>query len=126
MNGSDSILPDTNALIYYFNGHLKVVNALRNKILYIPSIVEIEILSFPKLETESELQIRALFSDPYCSQIDLIPDIKELTIQIRKVYQVKLPDAIIAASAIYLDIPLLTFDTGFTKIKDLDLVLIES
>lgn len=40
--------------------------------------------------------------------------------------QVKLPDAIIAASAIYLDIPLLTVDTGFTKIKDLDLVLIES
>ena len=40
-------------------------------------------------------------------------------------YKTKLPDALIAASAIMLGIPLLTFDKGFSKIKELDIVLLE-
>ena len=35
----------------------------------------------------------------------------------------KLPDAIVAATAIYLDIPLVTFDTDFKKIDNLKLIL---
>jgi len=34
-------------------------------------------------------------------------------------------DAIIAATAIYLDLPLLTADTGFEKIPQLKLILLE-
>ena len=40
-------------------------------------------------------------------------------------FVVKLPDAIIAATALYLDLPLLTADTGFQKIQDLKLILLE-
>jgi len=38
---------------------------------------------------------------------------------------VKLPDAIVAATAIYLDLPLLTADMGFNKIPHLKLILLE-
>ena len=38
---------------------------------------------------------------------------------------VKLPDAIVAATAIYLDFPLLTADTGFEKVPGLNLILLE-
>ena len=37
----------------------------------------------------------------------------------------KTADAIIAASAIYLNLPLVTADKGFKKIKELDLQLLE-
>ncbi|MDR3184479.1 MAG: PIN domain-containing protein [Prevotellaceae bacterium] len=36
-----------------------------------------------------------------------------------------MPDALIAATAIYLDIPLLTFDKGFKNIPELQLILWE-
>jgi predicted nucleic acid-binding protein len=36
-----------------------------------------------------------------------------------------LPDAIVAATAIYLDIPVITFDTDFEKIEELKLVLLK-
>ncbi|MBN8718162.1 MAG: PIN domain-containing protein [Sediminibacterium magnilacihabitans] len=36
-----------------------------------------------------------------------------------------LPDALIAATAIHNNLPLLTADTGFTRIKELNIVLIE-
>jgi len=38
---------------------------------------------------------------------------------------VKLPDAIVAATSIYLDLPLLTADVGFEKIHGLKLILLE-
>jgi predicted nucleic acid-binding protein len=36
-----------------------------------------------------------------------------------------LPDAIVAATAIFLGIPLLTFDSNFSKIDELDFILLE-
>lgn len=56
MNGNRSILIDTNALIYYFNGNEKV-KAISDEILYVSAITEIELLSFSQLDKESELQI---------------------------------------------------------------------
>lgn len=40
-------------------------------------------------------------------------------------YKIKLPDAIIAATAIYLDLPLVTFDEDFKQIEELTLVLMK-
>ena len=49
--------------------------------------------------------------------------IKEYTIKLRKKHQLKLPDAIIAASSLYINVPLVTADKDFKKIsKDVDLV----
>lgn len=42
----------------------------------------------------------------------------------RKHYKIKLPDAIIAATAIVNQIPLITADKVFEQIKELNLVLI--
>jgi predicted nucleic acid-binding protein len=60
-----------------------------------------------------------------CTVIDLSQNIKNMTTDIEQRYKVKLPDDVIAASAAFLDIPLLTRDAGFEKIKSLNLLLIE-
>jgi predicted nucleic acid-binding protein len=49
----------------------------------------------------------------------------QITIELRQQYKMKTPDVIIAASSLFRNIPLLTFDKGFTVIKKLDLVLLE-
>jgi predicted nucleic acid-binding protein len=57
-----------------------------------------------------------------CTIIDITPGIKELVISIRKKYIIKLPDAIILATSIWLNMPLITADHDFTKIDIADLI----
>lgn len=59
-----------------------------------------------------------------CNEISLTDEIKENTIEIRKKYKIKLPDAIVAASAIVNNLPLITADKGFNQIEELNLKLI--
>jgi predicted nucleic acid-binding protein len=49
-------------------------------------------------------------------------DIKDTYIELTRKYQLKLPDALISASAIAWEIPFITEDKGFKKITELDLI----
>lgn len=51
--------------------------------------------------------------------LDFIPNLKDIIIQVRSKKKIKLPDAIIAATAIYFDIPLISTDKGFNNIEGL-------
>jgi pilT protein domain protein len=120
MNGID-FLADTNALIYLLNGDSCMFPYLE-KNLAISIISTMELLSFSGM-TETEGQsIRAFIND--CKEIALSNEIKEKTIEIRKKYRTKLPDAIIAASAIVNNLPLITADKGFNQIEELNLQVI--
>jgi predicted nucleic acid-binding protein len=120
-NYPDSLMIDTNILIYLLNGDKSLSDILSGKNVYISFINELEILSsksFTKLEI---LNITAMLNE--CKIIDINSGIKDTTINLRNSYKLKLPDAIIAATAIYLDIPLLTSDMDFQKLKKLELLL---
>jgi len=58
----------------------------------------------------------------HCIIVDINADIKELTIQIKKATSVKLPDAIIMASALYMDLPIITADEDFKKSEESDII----
>ena len=60
-----------------------------------------------------------------CIIIDINEEIKKTTIQIKQKHQIKLPDSIIAATTLFIEIPLLTADKGFKKINKLNLALFE-
>jgi predicted nucleic acid-binding protein len=49
--------------------------------------------------------------------------VKNIVIDLRRKYSIKLPDAIIAATAIFLNIPLISADKHFEKIAELMFVL---
>ncbi|MGM0581930.1 MAG: type II toxin-antitoxin system VapC family toxin [Bacteroidota bacterium] len=123
MNGTN-LFVDTNILLYYLKGNEEVVELISEKSLSISFITELEILSFPKLTTDSESQIRSLLKS--CSLIELNSKIKEITIELRKKYKMKLPDAIIAASAYYNNVPLITADKDFQKLEELNIILYEN
>jgi hypothetical protein len=57
--------------------------------------------------------------------MDLERGIKNLTIEIKIKYKLKIPDAIIAASAQYYNLPLITADKAFRKLKDQNIVFYE-
>jgi predicted nucleic acid-binding protein len=57
--------------------------------------------------------------------VDLATPIKEIAVELRLSKTLKLPDAIIAATSIYLDFPLFTYDKAFRKVKHLNVILLE-
>ncbi len=121
MNGVD-FLADTNAVIYLLSGNQCMLPYISSR-LAISAISFMELLSFPMISEDEEKVIREFLQT--CEMILLSNDVMEQTIQIRKSFKTKLPDAIIAATAIESGLPLLTADTGFAKIDGLKLVALE-
>lgn len=120
MNGID-FLADTNALIYLLGGNSCMTPYLQKKLSF-SVISEMELLSYSGITKEEEKNINALLSD--CIEVSISNEIKLKTIEIRKKYRTKLPDSIVAASAIVNNIPLITADKGFRQIMELKLELI--
>jgi predicted nucleic acid-binding protein len=84
-------------------------------------ISEIELLSWQHLP-ETELKIISSFLTNF-ERVELTEKVKIETIKIRKSTGIKVPDAIIAASAISLRAPLLTHNLkDFNKVKVLELI----
>lgn len=121
MNGS-KFLADTNVLLYVITGNAAVLEYI-NEEFYISEITEIELLGNKGI-TDIQFKYRSKIIDN-CTIVSLSEYIKRITIQLKQNYTLKIPDAIIAATAIYLNIPLLTADKDFKKIKELDLILIQ-
>ena len=123
MNGN-RLFVDTNILLYYLKGTDEVVELISDKDLTVSFITELELLSFPKLTSESQTEIKGLLND--CTIIDLKQEIKELTIELRKKYKLKLPDSIIAASAYFHKLPLITADKEFQKLEEMNIILYQN
>ena len=120
MNGINFVA-DTNALIYLLNGNPCMAPYLDKSLIY-SVISEMELLSYSGITESEENSIKSLLED--CEEIPLSTEIKEKTIELRKKYRTKLPDAIVAASAIVKGLPLITADKGFGQIEELNLELI--
>jgi len=106
---------DTNAVIYAQKGAL--AEPLPVGQYFASVITEIELLSFPDLTTEQEQALRELLGD-ICI-VGLEDDVKRVAIDVRRRLRLRLPDAIIAATAITLDAELFTNDTGLAQVPDL-------
>ncbi|MDR1975153.1 MAG: type II toxin-antitoxin system VapC family toxin [Bacteroidales bacterium] len=120
MSGIDFIA-DTNILIYFLEEN-PAVKKYKDKFFAVSIITEIELLGKKNLSEQELSIIRNVLDD--CKIHPVSNDIKDITIDIRRKYSIKIPDAIIAATSMYYDKPLLTADTDFSMIDDLKLVLI--
>lgn len=54
--------------------------------------------------------------------MDINSEIKKKAVDIRLKYALKLPDAIIAATCYYLDMPLISGDKVFSKVEEITLI----
>jgi predicted nucleic acid-binding protein len=117
---------DTNVAIYLLNGSLNE-NALRyiepivNDSFYLSVISKIELLGFAFPDTDKLSDTQSFINDGIL--IALTNDIVEQTITLRQLYKIKIPDAIIAATAMVFDYTLLSRnDKDFIQIAGLKYV----
>ena len=118
MNGNRYLL-DTNAVIQLFDGN-REIEAILNKADFVAMSVmsEFEYLSYAGLSERDVLEYNA-FRDTI--QVFNVPSddliFTQLVVNARKGYGMKLPDAIIAATARANDLSVLTADDHFKKLK---------
>lgn len=122
MSGNKLFL-DTNIILYFLDGDKTLAELLHNKQLYISFITELELLAFRNLNNEEENIISEFISE--CHVVGINDSIKSETIRIRRKYNTKLPDSIIAATSFYLDLPLITADSSFKKIKNISVLFFQ-
>jgi predicted nucleic acid-binding protein len=119
MSGTN-LLCDTNILLYLLDGDKTVSELLNLKKVFISFISEIELLTFKKLSSGEKKIIEELLNN--CTVIGLSEEVKRKTIEIRLSNKLKIPDSIIAATASYLKIPLVSADKQFKQLKDINLI----
>ncbi len=120
------LLLDTNVLIYNLQGALSsevkasIRQAMDTQQAYISVITRIEVLGWKGYNDTTLRQMGQLLSK--LREIPLAEGVVQDTIRIRKQFGLKLPDAVIAASAAVNGLPLLTGNVDdFKRVLDLDL-----
>ena len=118
----DRIVSDTNPLIYLVDGNEEAGQHLDQRECWVSEITELEIFGKKNLRASDKKEIDLLLAS--CFIIDLQPGIKDIVKSLQQSTNLKLPDAIIAATALYLDLPLLTADRVFKQVAGLELMLL--
>lgn len=121
MNGIDFIA-DTNALLYLLSGN-PCMKPYLSSYIGLSVISEMELLSFSGITSFEEERIRYLIQD--CLVLFLTENVKNKTIALRRAYKIKLPDAVIVATAIENKLQLITADKRLKRVRELNLLLIE-
>lgn len=116
MNGK--FLFDTNSVVYYLQGRSPWVKFIDDTAMtgrFASVITRMELLAYPDITTDEEDGICRFLSDLVVVPLD--DAIETMTITMRRNTRLKLPDAIIAATAVILGATLIT---GDQRITDLD------
>lgn len=108
-------LLDTNIVISLVNDEL--ASPLPEGRYAVSVITELELLSFSKLSADEEAVIKSFLS--LADKVGLTEEVKREAIRLRKNYRLKLPDAIVAASAIAINATLVTNDAKLDGIPEL-------
>jgi len=107
---SGKLLLDTNAILGAFKGRPSIAALLKatEEELYVSVITRMELLSFHDITQEEENDIRGFLDAVYIVPLNV--DVEKTAIQFRRATRRKLPDAIVAASAIVSKAVLVTYD----------------
>jgi len=118
---------DANIIIAYLAGDRKVVEAVsgwrrEGRVLFLPSVVETEVLSFSEW-IDDELIITEKFIYENFTSVSFDRNIARIAAGIRRETKLKFPDAAIAATAIFLQTPLVTRNIkDFKKVPRLEIL----
>ena len=105
---------DTNVILYFLGGRLS--EPLPAGSYAISVISELELLAYPGLVSSEEQRVRAFLADIVVT--DLTQTIKDYAVHLRKRYGLKLPDAIVGATAQALEATLLTNDQRLLTVTE--------
>lgn len=115
MSGSRLLL-DTNVALYLLRGDRSAADAIQGQDVHISFITRMELLSKPGMTKAEIRQVEAFLEE--WPMVEMNRTIMDQAIILRREHRLKLPDAIIGATAIYSGLLLLTADRDFGKLKD--------
>ena len=119
MSGNSVVL-DTNIVLYLLNGDQVLSELLNQKKLYLSFISQLELLGFKGITLKQQIEIGKFIQD--CIVIDII---KKEVISLRRNTRLKLPDCIVIATARFLSLPLITSDADFKSIGFSEVIIYE-
>ena len=111
---------DTNIIIRAFNGDQICSSIINSRVSIVSIITEIELLSWPQLTPDNYKLLSEFLQE--CFVVNLDDEVKKEVIELRKKFALKIPDAIIAATAISKDIVLFSADDIFKRVPYLKFV----
>ena len=121
MNGINYVV-DTNCFIYLLDANPVLLPFAEEGWAY-SYITEIELLSKKHISKDEDQLITAMLST--CYKVNHTQLLTDITIRLKRENNIKLPDAVIAATSLMLQLPLISADKGFTKIKGLNFILLD-
>lgn len=119
---------DTNTIIYYLKGEEKVATAFKKIFsqpypIYISAITELELFSFSRLSVKEIEEIERILATLAIISVD--SRIARIAGSLRQSYHFKVPDSVIAATALFTGTILVTRNiSDFKKIPNLKLLKI--
>ena len=109
----ERLLLDTNVIIGFLKGETHIVRFLDKRlkegaVLFASQITRMEMLSYHGLSKKDEVEIKAFLADMQILMLDTHVEAK--AVAVRREHRLKLPDAIIVATALVNDCILVTCD----------------
>ncbi|MGE0773266.1 MAG: type II toxin-antitoxin system VapC family toxin [Cyclobacteriaceae bacterium] len=117
------VLLDTNIIIYLLSGDKTLAELLQGKTVYVSFIFELELLGFSSMTQRESEKISHFLGQ--CYIVDINPEIKTQSVTLRKKHKIKLPDSILMATALFLDVPLISADKGLSRVEGINFILYE-
>ena len=118
---SGKYLLDTNAIINLLKDeNADFIVKDREEVFFVSVITEIELLCYKDLTIEDEASIKELLNESCI--ININTKIKEETIELKKNNTIKLPDAVICATALVNHLTLVTDDDRLFNIQGLRVI----
>lgn len=123
MNGIDFVL-DTNIIVGYLGGRDWATSFIEKKAaagatFAVSQITRMELLCFPHITPEEETAVRRFLE--HVAVIGLTDAIEDRAIELRRTHRIKLPDAIIAATAVELGATLASADADLAPLASPEL-----
>lgn len=118
-------LIDNNVISNYFSNNyskegMKFIGEVFDQIPLISVITEIEALSWVNPDKKKEIFVREFIKD--AKILALTPDVATSCIRLRRSRKIRIPDAIIAATALIYELKLITSDSDFNNIPGLQII----
>lgn len=105
-------LLDTNVALYLLGG--RIASPLPAGSYGVSVITEMELLAWPSLTANEEKRVREFLGQ--LTICELTPSIRARAVSLRKTQNLKLPDAVVCATAIEFDVDLWTNDAALVKV----------
>lgn len=112
---NERVAIDTNILLYVLGGDELAHELVRGREVVASTMVRMEALVYHGKDAAHMQQVHRFLER--CQLEEIHRTIQDRAVDLRMRHRLKLPDAVIAATAVHLGIPLITADKVFSKLK---------